>query len=548
MSIQLDNDPIDPSMLPTLEQDEAAKRALKFFVDNPLSEKEKTGLYFDPLSNRMFVNLFLISDSNHKKPWKVNGDYIANWIPTARNSPIVLFKKDSGHFDHPLIKNASIEDNSAFQETKSVGRTIREFLDPRVKGAWRGLGEILVPKVKQFLKELNTKEVPIYTSPQIHYSASEDDYNITKAVYMHSALTDMPSFPPEVSNIRAVCEGDALACYHKIANATINQLEAGESQKYCYVDAMREILNKSKNNTYLKIDSATSQSVKKMSDQKYATGSDTDQSTATNTNTNKDNSAVKVIDLQTAEQLTKKFVEDAFNRNQQQLNEKADPVKTFEKAYGIKKKGSDEPEPDDDDQGDRDKDERRRKEEDPGAQAKGKLDNITAKRIADLEAQNEALAHKERIAAIKDVIPLQLVLDPKTNTIDPAILKEQIELWDKSKLSPEDIAKHYAKEMKRMEILVQTSARRTAKASISEDELADFIQEREGTKFQAPNNKIGNASATDEDEDNEVIKNASASGANNLSQLWYLDFANAVVTPVTNRKTEETGAPRRMID
>jgi hypothetical protein len=544
MSIQLDNDPIDPSMLPTLEQDEAAKRALKFFVDNPPGQKEKTGLYFDPLSNRMFVNLFLISDSNHKKPWKVNGDYIRDWIPTARNSPIVIFKKDNGHFDHPLIKNATIEENSAFQETKSVGRTIREFLDPHIKGAWRGLGEILVPKVKQFLKELNTKEVPIYTSPQIHYPSSEDDYNIRKAVYMHSALTDMPSFPPEVSNIRAVCEGgDALACYHKIANATLNNLEAGESQKYCFVDAMREILTK--NNTYLKIDSATSESVKKMSDQKYASGSDTDQSNPP-TNTNKDNSAVKgqVIDLKTAEQLTKKFVEDAFNRNQQQLNEKADPLKTFKKAYGIK--GS---ESEDQDEDEKDKDNNNNKPTGDEGKASQKLDDITAKRIADLEATNKALAHKERIAAIKDVIPLQLVLDPKTNSIDTTLLKEQVELWDKSQLAPEDIAKHYQREMKRMEILVQTSARRTAKASISDDELADFIQERQAPKFDAPNTKIGNASADeDEDDNNEVIKNASASGSNNLSPTWFLDFANTVVTPVTPGKTEQVGASRRMID
>src|SRR4249920_258432 len=464
MSIQLDNDPIDPSLLPTLEQDEAAKRALKFFVDNPPGQKERTGLYFDPLSNRMFVNLFLISDSNHKKPWKVDGDYIKDWIPTARNSPIVIFKKDNGHFDHPLIKNASIQENSAFQETKSVGRTIREFLDPHIKGAWRGLGEILVPKVKQFLKELNTKEVPIYTSPQIHYPSSEDDYNIRKAIYMHSALTDMPSFPPEVSNIRAVCEGDALACYHKIANATLNNLEAGESQKYCFVDAMREILTK--NNTYLKIDSATSESVKKMSDQKYASGSDTDQSNPP-TNSNKDNSAVKVIDLQTAEQLTKKFVEDAFNRNQQQLNEKADPLKTFKKAYGIKGEGEGEPEPADN--AENNKDENGEKGNEDAKQGKQSLDAATAKRIADLEATNRALAHKERIAAIKDVIPLQLVLDYKTQAVDPALLKEQIELWDKSSLAPEEIAKHYQREMKRMEILVQTSARRTAKASISDD-------------------------------------------------------------------------------
>jgi hypothetical protein len=536
-------------MLPTFEQDEAAKRALKFFVENPPSQKEKTGLYYDALSNRMFVNLFLISDTNHKKPWKVNGDYIPDWIPTARETPIVLFKKDNGHFDHPLIKNASIDANSLFQESKAVGRCRREFPDPFNPGSWRGLGEITISKVKQFLKELNIKEVPIYSSPQIHYPATEDDYDIKKAVYMHSALTDMPSFPPEVSRIRAVCEGDAVSCYQKIANASVQRFEAGESGHHCFVDAIKEILYKAKakGNTYLKIEKGEKQSVKEMSDQKYATGSDesnNNNSTNQNQQGKPDNSAVKVVDLETAKTLTKDFVEEAFNRRQKQLNEAADPVGTFNKSYGIdsnnnnkNKKGS-EQEPDETNENDNEK---------PDENPSQKLDPKTQAVIDKLVSANKELQHKERIAAIKDVIPLELVLDHKTNSIDPALLKEQIELMDKSSLSIEEIAKHYKGQMKRLEILVQTNTRRTAKASMSNDELASYVQERQ-VKFDAPN-KIGNASTTGTgDDDEEVIKNASLGGNNNLNPLWYLEFADAVVTPVTNKEDPKVmGSPRRMI-
>src|SRR4029078_8816622 len=155
---------------------ESLKRAIKYFieqgkVDVPI---DKMPMYYDKDSGRLFVNVFLASHIQSKNKFKFNREGLYNWIRDFAKKPIVLFK-DKDHFEHPLIAGASREVNDRFQATKKVGEIIAPFDKPDDTGTWRGIGEITIDKVKEFLRSLDTDEVPMFSSPQVAYNGPDFD-------------------------------------------------------------------------------------------------------------------------------------------------------------------------------------------------------------------------------------------------------------------------------------------------------------------------------------------------------------------------------------
>jgi hypothetical protein len=475
--------------------DDPIKRAIQFFQGKP-TPKQGTGLYFDKESDRMFINVFLASPLQSKKPFKLNGDYIPEWISKFADKPITLFKFND-HFEHPLIAGASKSINEKFQETKAIGRVRLPFDKPSDdKGTWRGIGEILVGKVKEFLKSLDTDEVPVFSSPQFSYT-EENDYDIRDPDPMHVTLTDDPAWPQEISVIKGVCEGDEGACMMQLQNASASHCEAGDKCYFCFVDALRELIDNS--NSSLKIINASTN--QKMSDQVNAT-KDSEKDTQNQDTQSK-------IDTQAKDALNK--VKEDFNKKVT-TPEKADPQGTFDKAYDKKENNNQTP------------------TVDPKVEA--------------LEKELAALKLKDRKSEIAKRIPLAMVTDVKSGGVSEKLLTEVVDYWVNVDKTPEEIGEFLGKQMNQIE-MVHSSVQKTAKASNSDsfngkgftDE--DIAAKMAGPKFDAPD--VDNAAK------NEKIANASA-GQGGIGNDWFLDFGNMLVSPVSAKAKEGKGAPRRLID
>jgi hypothetical protein len=482
------------------QPDPALLRAIKFFEHKGAIPNNKMGLYSDS-SGRMFVNLFVASPVQSKNKFKFNGDYMPNWMPAFIERPITLHKIGD-HFDHPTIANAARHVNEAFQETKAVGR-IKHLFEPDQKMTWRGIGEILVSKVKQFLKSLDTDEVPMFSSPSVAYTG--DDYDIREGIPMHVTLTDDPAFPPEISRITGVCEGDESACMAKLAQATRNNYEAGSTCKVCFTDAMRDlVLNcavNQNNNTSLKMFNASIQNedMPNENSQNDASGQAGESKSPAQLST-------ELIQKEAKDAVTKALADHTNRIN----NEKPDPVQTFKKAYGLENEDNKE----------------------------DKTDNIKKDEVAskeDLEKVKKELAEQKAINrrnAIAKIIPLRMVTDVKAGGVSESLLSEVVDYWMKTPLEPKDISEFYAKQESQIEVMTPTQ--KVAKASVSNDSIASQISNQE-PQFDAPD-----ANASDNKDDK--YANATVNG----DPAWFLDFSGMLVTNPS--KNTGKGAPRRLID
>ena len=499
-----------------LHPDEAVKRAIKFFTTHKTSP-DKMGIYADPQSNRTFVNVFLASHIQSKKPFKFNKEYMPNWIPRFAHKPIVLFKwqnPDTGvsTFEHPIIMGASKAVNEVIQEKKAVGEVLYPFPEPDEAGTYRGVGEV-IPKVGAFLKELNTEEVPVFSSPQVAYAGP--DYDIKDCDPMHVCLTDDPAFPKEISVIKGVCEGDATSCMTQLQNASAHNFEAGSNSYLCFVDALKEVIVNSgklqKDNTYLKIQNANSNS-----DMPDSTTSgdnvsiDTDISGSKDGNSPAMDTIIKRIETQANDALGRMF-------------------KEWEKTTGQKATA--------------DKTEKASETEKPEDKGKPAADKPAAEESEEVKALKQKVQNFEldnRRKAIAEKIPLQMVLDPKTNTVKDSLLKEFVDYWMDTNKTPEQIGELYGKQM--AQLATVTNAPKTAKASagngdFTEEDIANAMTQNDGPQFDFPD--VDGDSAADK----QKIANATAG-----DNAWFLGFADVMVTPIRTPQKEHIGSPRRTLD
>lgn len=501
-----------------LHPDEAVKRAIKFFTTHKTSP-DKMGIYNDDASRRTFVNVFLASHVQSKKDFKFNKDYMQNWIPRFAHKPIVLFKwtnpvTQKTSFEHPVIIGASKGFNEALQETKAVGEVLAPFPEPDEAGTYRGVGEITIPKVAKFLKELNTEEVPVYNSPQVAYTG--DDYDIKDCDPMHVLLTDNPAFPAEISMIKGVCEGDQSECMTKLQTATANRFEAGSDGYACFVDSLKEIIINSgklqNDNTYLKIQNANSDS--DMPDSTTAGENvtiDTDISGSKDGNTPAMDKIISKITTQANDALGRMFKEWEKTTGQKAIADKTSASQETEK----KPDGEDKPAADK-----------------PAAEE--------SEEVKALKEKVQGYETNERRKAIADKIPLQMVLDLKTQTVKESLLNEFVDFWMNSGKTPDEIGKIYEKQMAQLSTITNAPPK-TAKASagdgnFTEEDIANAMSERDGPQFDFPDADSSTADQT-------KIANATANNSH-----WFLDFADTMVTPVRTQQKENVGSPRRMLD
>lgn len=453
------------------------------------------GIFSDSETGRMFVNLFLASHIQSRKPFRFNEQAMPNWVPKFQGKPIVLFKVGE-HFEHPVIASASKEHNMQFQQTKAVGQVLYPF-EKRQGIAWRGIGEITIDKVKAFLKSLNTQQVPMFSSPQVAYT--DPDYDIKDADPMHVALTDDPAFPPDISMITGVCEGDQTACMQKLASASAHNYQAGNDCFVCFADAMRDIVF----NNAVAADVNNDSSLKISNFSNNLKMPDNNDNAGNNAAATQEQQQEKKSPAEITQELIESKAKDAVNRMTAEIKARtetpqtADPVATMKKATegveliaaeGIK--------------------------EDPKLTAALK--------------ELDALKLKDRKSEISKVIPLQMVTDHKSGGINNKLLSEYVEYWLNTKLEPAEIAKFYDKQMETIEVMNPTSKNRTAKAS-NQDTFTNEDIAKEITKFDAP------------DVDNSKIANASA--GNGFDPL---EFAGMLVSNVSTKKGE--GSARSMMD
>lgn len=481
------------------EADPALKRAIKFFKEQTVVQNQDgTPVYYDKSSDRFFANIFIASALPSKNNFTLNGPYMKDWINGFQERPIVLFKKGD-HYAHPTLAEASKEVDEQFQQSKKVG-LVKHIFEPDENFTFRGVGEIVISKVKDFLKALKTEIVPMFTSPSMSYYGN--DHDIRKATPRHVALTDDPAFPPEISRITGICEGPEAPCLTKLAEA--KNAGAGEKEFVCFGDAIEDlVLNAAADNTSLKIIDFKS-NLSDMVDKSKDSEAGSEQITETEDKNKKTPAEITEEIIKTkAKEAFDKMIED--HKAKLQSNEKADPKATFDKAAGNEKKN-----------------------EDTGSNT----ENIDYK--TQLDEVNKKLAAQELINRKNEIakrIPIAMVTDVKSGGVNEKLLEEVVNYWvDVKDKTPEQIGEFLEKQTLQVEAVnsakIPKKAEGSNEKSLSDNELAEQMS----TRFDAP----------DADSNREKHAEAAAKEA-----AWQYELAGMLVSNVS--KEVGKGAPRRIL-
>jgi hypothetical protein len=193
---------------------------------NELSFQEK---HYDPSSDRLFLVYYALDSSVNQNGWRVSPESLDRNIKSFIGKPIVLKQKDpynledmpqTGKFVHPILKNASLDENLQYQEQFSVGRINDVYRN--YKG-WRFDVEITNPYIKEVLKSGADNTYPKYVSPQIatfpDRFPGEPETNIQNWQGLHLAFVDVPAYGFAKSDMAGKCYGSEQLCTAQLQSA-----------------------------------------------------------------------------------------------------------------------------------------------------------------------------------------------------------------------------------------------------------------------------------------------------------------------------------------
>lgn len=214
-----------------------------------LSFQEKC---YDPSSNRLFLVYYALDDSLNLNGWRVSAESIERNIRSFVGKPAVLKPKDqfdpsdrnqTGRFVHPILHNASLDENLSYQERYAVGRINNVS---RNNKCWRFDVEITDPEMKQALKSndadvssFTDNQYPRWVSPQIatfpDSFLNESENNIQHWHGLHLAFVDIPAYGFAKSDMAGKCYGSEQVCTAQLRSASAD----AEQRKKEYEEAMK---------------------------------------------------------------------------------------------------------------------------------------------------------------------------------------------------------------------------------------------------------------------------------------------------------------------
>jgi hypothetical protein len=204
--------------------------------------------------DRLFLVYYALDSSLNLNGWNVSQQSLERNIRSFIGKPVVLKNKDSfnpndgpqkGNFVHPILKNASLEENLNYQKQFSVGRINDVSLNPQ-KG-WRFDVEITDPQMKRAFRD-NTfgNKYPRYVSPQIAtfpdiFPGESNNINVEHWHGLHLAFVDYPAYGFQKTDMKGKCFGSEQMCKIELRSAsTVKQ----NDNKWWQQELAREILDR----------------------------------------------------------------------------------------------------------------------------------------------------------------------------------------------------------------------------------------------------------------------------------------------------------------
>lgn len=208
---------------------------------------------YDGSNDRLFLVYYALDDSLNLNGWRVSPESLDRNIRSFIGKPAVLKQKDQnnaldrpqvGKFVHPVLHNASLEENLNYQEQFTVGRI--NNVSRNDKG-WRFDVEITDPDMKEVLKsDAFVDKYPRWVSPQIatfpEAFPDEDDTNVQHWTGLHLAFVDMPAFGFNKSDMAGKCYGSEQVCKVQLRSAASSN---NNDISFCIKSATTQIINSS---------------------------------------------------------------------------------------------------------------------------------------------------------------------------------------------------------------------------------------------------------------------------------------------------------------
>jgi hypothetical protein len=205
-------------------------------------------------NERLFLVYYALDSSLNLSGWSVSQQSLERNIRSFIGKPVVLKQKDQsnpndsnqeGFYVHPILKNASLEENLNHQQQFAVGRINDVSLNPE-KG-WRFEVEITDPGMKRAFRD-NTfnQKYPRYVSPQIatfpdRFPGESNDINVEHWHGLHLAFVDYPAYGFQKTDMKGKCFGSEQMCKIELRSAsTVRQ----NNNKGWQQELAREILDR----------------------------------------------------------------------------------------------------------------------------------------------------------------------------------------------------------------------------------------------------------------------------------------------------------------
>jgi hypothetical protein len=206
-------------------------------------------------SDHLYLVYYALDSSLNLNGWSVSPGSLERNIRSFIGKPVVLKNKDplnpndapqTGNFIHPILRNASLEENLNYQQQFAVGRINNVSLNPE-KG-WRFDVEITDKQMKQAYKAGTFEfQYPRHVSPQIatfpdRFPGERND-NVEHWHGLHLAFVDYPAYGFQKTDMKGKCYGSEQMCKIELRSAaasTSNQ----NSNKWWQIELANEILDR----------------------------------------------------------------------------------------------------------------------------------------------------------------------------------------------------------------------------------------------------------------------------------------------------------------
>jgi hypothetical protein len=211
-------------------------------------QQQNAQIQYDGNTGDLYLETYLIDALGpNRKGWGISPEAIKDRAMRSLNHPLTLYRKGD-IFDHPISELGSNDhDSNRKLEIKySIGRAAR--IKEAANNLFHAVYKITNPDAKRFLLKLLTegnRTIPLFTSPGILRTLTEDRANIKDFMIVHNAIVTHPANDEAKAQIKEACIASAANgnCSHMLTGSAESEPEQSQQCEYCMAKALDQYLS-----------------------------------------------------------------------------------------------------------------------------------------------------------------------------------------------------------------------------------------------------------------------------------------------------------------